>query len=42
MKFMVDTSNGHGVPRIFTLFETSNEFPLETLDGVNLKRMVKE
>jgi hypothetical protein len=35
MKFMVGTSNGHGVLRIFTLFEALKEFPLETLYGVN-------
>jgi hypothetical protein len=42
MKFMVGTSSGHGVPRIFTLFKTSEEFPMETLNGVNQERMVKE
>ncbi len=32
MKFMVGTSSGHGVPRIFSLCEASKEFPLETLN----------
>jgi hypothetical protein len=35
VNFMVGTSSGHGVPRIFTLSKTSKEFPLKTLDGVN-------
>jgi hypothetical protein len=35
VKLMVGTSSGHGVPRIFTLFEALEEFSLETLDGVN-------
>jgi hypothetical protein len=42
MKFIVGTSSGHGVPRIFTLFKTLEEFLVETLDGVNHERMVKE
>lgn len=42
MKFMVGTSNGHGVPRTFTLSKASKEFPLETSDGVNHERMVEK
>lgn len=42
MNFMVGTSSGHGVPRIFTLFKALEEFPLKTLDGVNHEMMVKE
>jgi hypothetical protein len=42
VKFMVGTFNGHGVPRIFTLSKALEEFPLETSDGVNQEKMVKE
>jgi hypothetical protein len=42
MKFMVGTSSGHGIPRIFTLSKASKEFPLEKLDGVTQERMVEK
>jgi len=38
---MVGASSGHGILRIFTLFKTLEEFPLETSNVVDQEKMVK-